>query len=165
MHEHNGTTLRGFNEMRLERATLVVLLAALSPIGAPQAAVQVIVGPTSIPDGEARAVIRAVRDWGKVTIATVYTLRSDADYVDIQTTMKNGGNVALPDLLSGHTLWTKGGFLFPVPGLARIKQGSADAALSDRVVAYDEDASISPRAGFAAWCRGAMARRSSSRLS
>lgn len=224
MHEHNGTTLRGFNEMRLERATLVVLLAVLSPIGAPQAAVQVIVGPTSIPDGEARApgditvineklafalavesavpygvprgaiidvapvlngkigrdrvvfadfipnkwsgwpntyqhvdiiergpreaVIRAVRDWGKVTIATVYTLRSDADYVDIQTTMKNGGNVALPDLLSGHTLWTKGGFLFPVPGLARIKQGSADAALSDRVVAYDEDWTVTLHAPY-----------------
>lgn len=211
--------------MTLGRATLVGLLAALVPLGAPQAAVQVIVGPTAIPDGEARApgdmtvvneklafalgvesavpygvprgaiidvapvlsgkigrdrvvfadfipnnwsgwpntyqhvdiiergpkrvVIRAVRDWGKVTIATVYTLASGADYVDIQTTMKNGGAVALPDLLSGLTLWTKGGFLFPVPGLARMKEGKAtQAALSDRVVAYDENWTVTLHAPY-----------------
>jgi hypothetical protein len=41
--------------MRPGRATLVVLLAALLPVAAPQAAVQVLVRPTPIPDGEARA--------------------------------------------------------------------------------------------------------------
>src|SRR5476649_1512297 len=41
--------------------------------------------------GPEEAVIRAVRDWGQVTIITVYTLKRDDDHVDIQTTMLNGG--------------------------------------------------------------------------
>lgn len=201
--------------MSVMRTNLILLLGALSFAAATHARVQVIVGATPIPDGEARAagditvineklafalavesavpygvprgaiidvapvesgrigrdrvvfsdfipnnwsgwpntyqhvdilkrgpqevVIRAVRDWGKVSIATVYTLMSDADHVDIQTTMTNGGAAVLPDLLSGFTLWTKGGYLFRVPGLAGVKKGAADGALSDRVVAYDEN--------------------------
>src|SRR6202789_1669644 len=65
--------------------------------------------------GPQRAVIRAVRDWGRVTVTTVYTLESNADSVGIRTTRSNGGP-ALSGLLSGLTLWPKGGYFFPVPG-------------------------------------------------
>jgi hypothetical protein len=98
--------------------------------------------------GPAQVIVRATRDWGKVTIATVYTLKANADYVDVQTTMTNGGNVALPDLLSGLTLWPKGGFVFSVPGLDGIEKGKADGALSDRVVAYDENWSVTLHAPY-----------------
>jgi hypothetical protein len=65
--------------------------------------------------GPKRVVVRTVRDWGKVTIATVYALESNADSVEIRTTMSNGG-AALSGLLSGLTLWPKGGYFFGVPG-------------------------------------------------
>ena len=86
--------------------------------------------------------VRAIRDWGKVIITTVYTLRANSDQLEIQTTMNNGGNAAVPQLLSGMTLWPKGGYVFAVPGLGEIDKGKADGALSDRVVAYDEDWAI-----------------------
>jgi hypothetical protein len=37
--------------------------------------------------GPDRAVVRTVRDWGQVTVTTVYTLESNADSVAIRTTM------------------------------------------------------------------------------
>jgi hypothetical protein len=98
--------------------------------------------------GPDRAVIRSVRDWGRVTIATVYTLRASSDHVEIRTQMTNDGDVALPDLLSGLTLWPNSGFVFQVPGLAGTEQGSADGALSDRVVAYDEDWAVTLHAPY-----------------
>jgi len=99
--------------------------------------------------GPARAVVRAVRDWGKVSIATVYTLEANSDSIKIRTTMTNGGDAALSDLLSGMTLWPKGGFLFGVPGLAGVEQGSTDGALADRVVAYDENWTVALHAPYA----------------
>jgi hypothetical protein len=98
--------------------------------------------------GPQRVVVRAVRDWGQATIATVYTLRDGADAVEIRTTMTNNGQAALSGLLSGLTLWPKGGFLFAVPGLAGVESGKADAALASRVVAYDEDWSITLHAPY-----------------
>jgi hypothetical protein len=98
--------------------------------------------------GPERAVIRTVRDWGKVTITTVYTLESNADSVAIRATMSNGG-AALSDLLSGLTLWAKGGYFFGVPGLAGVVQGKFDGALADRVVAYDEKWSLALHAPYA----------------
>ena len=98
--------------------------------------------------GPERVVITATRDWGKVTIATTYTLRANADQIDIQTTMTNNGDMPLTDLLSGLTLWPKGGFLFGVPGLAQMEHGRADGALSDRVVAYDADWSLALHAPY-----------------
>ncbi len=95
-----------------------------------------------------RAVISATRDWGLVTITTVYTLAADADAVEIQTTMRNEGTETLTDLLSGMTLWPKGGFFFGVPGLAGLKRGPAEGALSDRVVAYDEGWSMALHAPY-----------------
>jgi hypothetical protein len=61
--------------------------------------------------------------------------------VEIQTTMHNDGNAALPDLLSGLTLVAMEAISsgFPECGVV---QGKADGALSDRVVAYDETWSI-----------------------
>jgi hypothetical protein len=98
--------------------------------------------------GPQRAVIRTVRDWGKVTVTTVYTLRSNADTVEIRATMSNGG-AALSDLLSGLTLWPKGGYFFGVPGLAGVVQGKFDGALADRVVAYDEKWTVALHAPYA----------------
>lgn len=98
--------------------------------------------------GPGRVVVRTERDWGKVTVTTLYTLESNADSVEIRTTMSNGG-AALSDLLSGLTLWPKGGFLFGVPGLAGAAQGKTDGALADRVVAYDEGWSVALHAPYA----------------
>ena len=98
--------------------------------------------------GPARAVVRAVRDWGKVTVTTTYTLESDADHVVLQTTMTNGGDVPLSNLLSGHTLWPSAGFYFGVPGLGDMVEGKATAALADRAVAYDEDWAIALHAPY-----------------
>jgi hypothetical protein len=98
--------------------------------------------------GPKRAVVRTVRDWGKVTITTVYTLEAQADSVAIRTTMSNGG-AALSGLLSGLTLWPKGGYFFGVPGLAGVVQGKTDGALADRVVAYDEHWSVALHAPYA----------------
>jgi len=98
--------------------------------------------------GPKRAVVRTVRDWGKVTITTVYTLEAHADSVAIRTIMSNGG-AALSGLLSGQTLWPKGGYFFGVPGLAGAVQGKTDGALADRVVAYDEQWSVALHAPYA----------------
>jgi hypothetical protein len=98
--------------------------------------------------GPGRAVVRTVRDWGQVTITTLYTLESNSDSVAIRTTMANGG-AALPDLLSGLTLWPKGGYFFAVPGLAGVVQGKTDGALADRVVAYDDAWTVTLHAPYA----------------
>ena len=92
--------------------------------------------------------IRAVRDWGEVTITTVYTLISGSDAIAISSTMANGGTQPLPDLLSGLTLWPNSGFLFAVPGLAGVTEGSAAGALSKRVVAYDSDWALTLHAPY-----------------
>ena len=98
--------------------------------------------------GPKRAVVRTVRDWGSVTLTTVYTLDAGADSIEMRATMKNGGT-ALPGLLSGFTLWPKRGYLFGVPGMAGISRGKMDGALADRVVAYDEDWTVSLHAPYA----------------
>jgi hypothetical protein len=98
--------------------------------------------------GPRQARIRIVRDWGEVTITTVYTLASGSDQIAITTTMSNGGTRPLEDLLSGLTLWPNSGFLFPVPGLAGVTEGSAAGALSDRVVAYDSDWAVTLHAPY-----------------
>jgi hypothetical protein len=99
--------------------------------------------------GPERAVVRTVRDWGQVTVTTLYTLESNSDSVEIRTTLRNGGHAALPGLLSGMTLWPKGGHFFGVPGLAGVVEGATDGALADRVVAYDEDWSVALHAPYA----------------
>ena len=98
--------------------------------------------------GPRRAVVRTVRDWGRVTVTTVYTLQSNAESVEIRATMSNGG-AALSGLLSGLTLWPKGGYFFGVPGLAGLVQGKTDGALADRVVAYDEKWTVALHAPYA----------------
>jgi hypothetical protein len=98
--------------------------------------------------GPQRVRIRAVRDWGKVNIVTVYSLAANSDQVEIRTTMTNGGDGTLTDLLSGLTLWPRSGFLFAVPGLAGVSEGKADGALADRVVAYDAGWAITLHAPY-----------------
>jgi hypothetical protein len=98
--------------------------------------------------GPQRVIVQTVRDWGKVWITTVYTLESNADSVQIRATMNNRG-AALSGLLSGLTLWPKGGYLFGVPGLTGVVQGKTDGALADRVVAYDEKWTVTLHAPYA----------------
>ena len=98
--------------------------------------------------GPGMAVVRSVRDWGLATIATTYTLRDGADQIEIETEMRNGGDETLGNLLSGLTLWPSSGFLFAVPGLAGVQKGPAAAALSDRVVAYDADWTVTLHAPY-----------------
>src|SRR6202790_1385635 len=98
--------------------------------------------------GPKRAVVRTVRDWGKVTVTTVYTLQSNADSVEIRATMSNGGP-ALTGLLAVLTLWPERGYFFGVPGLAGVVQGRTDGALADRVVAYDEKWTVALHAPYA----------------
>jgi hypothetical protein len=98
--------------------------------------------------GPQQARIRAVRDWGEVTITTLYTLTAGSDQIGIRTTMSNGGTHTLADLLSGLTLWPNSGFLFAVPGLAGVTEGSAAGARSDRVTAYDADWALTLHAPY-----------------
>jgi Carboxypeptidase regulatory-like domain len=98
--------------------------------------------------GPQQARVRAVRDWGEVAITTLYTLAAGSDEIAITTTMTNGGTRSLPDLLSGLTLWPNSGFLFAVPGLAGVTEGSAADALADRVVAYDADWALTLHAPY-----------------
>ncbi len=99
--------------------------------------------------GPRRAVIRVVRDWGKATISTVYTLDAHADAVQIETTLRNDGSAPLEGLLSGMTLWPRRGFLFAVPGMDGVSQGPMGGASARRVVAYDEDFSVTLHAPYA----------------
>ena len=92
--------------------------------------------------------ISAVRDWGKVKITTLYTLRENSDRIEISTTMTNEGDTPLTGLLSGLTLWPSSGFLFAVPGLAGVTEGSAQAALARRVSAYDADWTVTLHAPY-----------------
>ena len=98
--------------------------------------------------GPERAVLRARRDWGRVEITTVYTLAAGSDSIEIDTTMKNDGAQPLRGLLSGMTLWPKGGYFFGVPGLGRCPNGSSRGALAQRVVAYDEHWSLTLHAPY-----------------
>lgn len=92
-----------------------------------------------VEQGPAQVVLRVTRDFAAATVSTVYTLRDHSDQVEIVTTLRNDGAQAMPALLSGLTLWPKGGHLFGVPGLEGMTHGAivGAAALSDRVVAYD----------------------------
>lgn len=98
--------------------------------------------------GPQAAVIRIARDWGDATVTTLYTLRPGSDHIELQTTMRNAGAAPMPALLSGFTLWPKGGFVFPVPGLQGKIEGAAHGALADRVVAYDEHWAITLHAPY-----------------
>ncbi len=98
--------------------------------------------------GPAQVVIRTRRDWGKVRIETTYTLRSHSDSIAIRTTMRNDGTEVLKNLLSGMTLWPKGGFLFGVPGVKPSVASGATGALADRVVAYDRHWTVTLHAPY-----------------
>ncbi|MCX7054765.1 MAG: CehA/McbA family metallohydrolase, partial [Proteobacteria bacterium] len=98
--------------------------------------------------GPQQVVLKATRDWGKVTVTTTYTLRSNADRIEMQTVMTNGGDAPLADLLSGQTLWPSAGYFFGVPGLGELQEGRSTAALADRAVAYDENWSIALHAPY-----------------
>jgi hypothetical protein len=98
--------------------------------------------------GPQRAVIKTVRDWGKVIVTTVYTLAANSDHVEIATTMLNTGDAVLPDLLSGLTLWPNSGFFFGVPGMQGVAEDKTDAPLARRVVAYDADWTVALHADY-----------------
>ncbi|MBC7455795.1 MAG: CehA/McbA family metallohydrolase [Massilia sp.] len=101
--------------------------------------------------GPEQVVLRVTRDFSKATVSTVYTLRDHSDQVEIVTTSRNDDVQAMPALLSGLTLWPKGGYLFGVPGLEGMTRAAniGSAALSDRVVAYDADWMLALHAPYA----------------
>ena len=101
-----------------------------------------------VKDTPGEAVIQVDRDWGAVTISTVYALKAGEDQVHITVTMTNQGKAALTGLRSGLTLWPSAGYLFAVPGLAGVEDGPAAGALSDRVVAYDQNWAIALHAPY-----------------
>ncbi len=99
-------------------------------------------------DTPEKAEIRITRDFGEADIVTTYTLEAGSDRIHLVTEMVNTGEAPLEGQLSGFTLWPDSGYLFPVPGLEDAEDGSAEGALSDRVVAYDEDWSIALHAPY-----------------
>lgn len=95
-----------------------------------------------------KGVIKTTRDWEKVQLETIYTLKNDDNKIHIVTTMKNAGEAAYTDILSGYVLWTDGGYLFTTPGLADTKTGTTEKALADWVVNYDEDWAVGIHAPY-----------------
>ncbi|MGI9245566.1 MAG: CehA/McbA family metallohydrolase [Steroidobacteraceae bacterium] len=98
--------------------------------------------------GPQQAVVRTTRDWGDVEIETTYTLRAGVDRIELATTMTNRGTTVVSNVLSGQTLWPSAGYFFGVPGLDELQEGAATGALTDRVVAYDADWSITLHASY-----------------
>ncbi|MBS0378158.1 MAG: CehA/McbA family metallohydrolase [Proteobacteria bacterium] len=92
--------------------------------------------------------VRARRDFGHVRIETLYTLRANSDSIEISATMTNEGDAPVENLLSGLTLWPSSGYLFAVPGLAGVTEGSAAAALARRTTAYDADWTVTLHAPY-----------------
>ncbi|MEM7431238.1 MAG: CehA/McbA family metallohydrolase [Pseudomonadota bacterium] len=74
-------------------------------------------------------VVRVKRDWGDVDLDTRFTIRANESQVHVITTMTNGGDQSLLDLLSGYIAWPDGGSLYGVPGL----QGAIEQAEDARV--------------------------------
>ena len=93
-------------------------------------------------------VVRTTRDWEKVDLETVFTLKKGSDRIHMTTTATNKGKEPYTDILSGYVLWTDGGHLFTTPGMAEIKKGTAEAALADWVVNYDETWSVGLHAPY-----------------
>nr|CDQ33479.1 hypothetical protein BN993_02922 [Virgibacillus halodenitrificans] len=86
-----------------------------------------------------RAVIRVSRNFGEAMVTTTYTLDADSDRVHLETVFDNRGDEPLEGIRSGFTLWPDTGYLFGVPGLGDAKETEASDALTDRMVAYDQD--------------------------
>lgn len=92
-----------------------------------------------VTDTPEEAVVRISRDFGEADITTTYTLEEGSDRIHLVTEMTNEGEAPLADHMSGFTLWPDSGYEFAVPGLAGVDSGAAEAAFSDRFVAYDRD--------------------------
>ncbi|MGM0417935.1 MAG: CehA/McbA family metallohydrolase [Thermodesulfobacteriota bacterium] len=92
-----------------------------------------------VENSEEKGVVETKRDWGKCDLVTTYTLEKGSDRVDIVTTIKNNGDKPTGDILSGYALWATGGYHFGPPGIYETKKTSAEDALSDWSVTYDED--------------------------
>ncbi len=97
---------------------------------------------TIVTDTPDLAVVKAVRDWNAVVIETTYALKAGDDSVHIVVTMTNRGATKVENILSGLVLWSQGGSYFDVPGLPHAVAGTAETAMSDRIVAYDRDWAI-----------------------
>jgi len=94
-------------------------------------------------------VIEVRRDWNSVQLETSFTIRDGDSNIHLVTTMKNNGRQALTNLLSGYAMWPDGGFLFGVPGMYGVAQGSESEALADWSAAYDADWTLGLHAPFA----------------
>lgn len=95
-----------------------------------------------------RAVIEIARNFGEAMVTTRYTLEAGSDRIQLETTLENRGDEPLEALRSGFTLWPDTGYRFGVPGLGDAKETEADAALADRMVAYNRDWAIALHAPY-----------------
>ncbi|MFT5426418.1 MAG: hypothetical protein ACI9ZT_001359 [Gammaproteobacteria bacterium] len=94
-------------------------------------------------------IIKTQRDWGRVTLETVYSLKSGDRRVHLVTQMTNNSDKPTSDLLSGYVLWPDGGYLFGVPGMYGIGEGLMTQAFAKWNAAYDKDWSIGLHAHYA----------------
>ncbi len=100
-----------------------------------------------VEDTDARAAVRVERDWGEAVLTTTYALERGSDRVHMVTEMRNEGEQALEDLLSGYVLWERSGYFFGIPGLVAgpgareeiPEEGPAEGALASWNALYDEN--------------------------
>ena len=100
-----------------------------------------------IKDSQNEAIVKITRDFGKVIISTVYSLKSGSNLIHVKTTMTNQGE-AIVDMLSGYALWPDGGYKFAVPGYAGKTEALVINPIADRFVGYDADWAIALHAPY-----------------
>ncbi|MBT8079812.1 MAG: CehA/McbA family metallohydrolase [Gammaproteobacteria bacterium] len=99
--------------------------------------------------GSDEVVVTTRRDWGEVQLETTFTIRDNDSVIDMDTRMVNSGTKALHDIRSGYVVWPDGGYVFGVPGLPGILEGSESVATADWSAMYDEDWVIGLHTPFA----------------
>jgi len=93
-------------------------------------------------------IVRTERDWGVARLITTFRIRAGEDKVQMVTEMTNTGDELLEALSSGYVLWPDGGFIFGIPGLAGLQEGSATGALAEWSAFYDKDWAFGLHARF-----------------
>ncbi len=93
--------------------------------------------------------VLTLRDWGKVSLETRFTIKDQDTRIHITTRMSNRGDSTLNDLLSGYIVWPDGGYLFGMPGLQGLNASPEDKALADWSASYDEKWALGLHAPFA----------------
>jgi hypothetical protein len=96
-----------------------------------------------------RVTVETGRDWLGVRITTTFTLETGQNLLHLRAAMHNTGTTSHTELLSGYVLWTDSGYLFGIPGLPGMQEGSSEGALANWSAAYDQDWVMGLHAGYA----------------